>query len=32
MEETVWLIMAQMAVLVQRDKRSVSEHIRNIFK
>jgi len=31
-EETVWLAQAQMVELFQRDKRTVSEHIRNIFK
>ena len=31
-EETVWLTQAQMVKLFQRDKRTVSEHIRNIFK
>ncbi len=32
MNETVWLTQAQMVDLFQRDKRTVSEHIRNIFK
>ncbi len=31
-DETVWLNQAQMVELFQRDKRTVSEHIRNIFK
>jgi len=31
-DETVWLTQAQMVELFQRDKRTVSEHIRNIFK
>jgi len=31
-EETVWLTQAQMVELFQRDKRTVSEHIRNIFR
>ena len=30
-EETVWLTQAQMAQLFGKDKRTVSEHIRNIF-
>jgi prophage maintenance system killer protein len=30
--ETVWLTQAQMVELFQRDKRTVSEHIRNVFK
>ncbi len=30
-EETVWLTQAQMTELFQRNKRTVSEHIRNIF-
>jgi hypothetical protein len=29
--ETVWLTQAQMADLFQKDKRTISEHIRNIF-
>ncbi len=32
LEETIWLIQAQMMELFQRDKRTVSEHLRNIFK
>ena len=31
-DETVWLNQAQMAELFQRNKRTVSEHIRNVFK
>ena len=31
-EETVWLTQAQMVELFQRDKRTISEHVRNIFK
>lgn len=31
-EETVWMNQAQMVELFQRDKRTVSEHIRNVFK
>lgn len=31
-EETVWLTQGQMAQLFGKDKRTVSEHIRNIFK
>ena len=31
-EETVWLTQLQMVELFQRDKRTISEHIRNIFK
>jgi prophage maintenance system killer protein len=31
-DETVWLTQAQMVELFQRDKRTVSEHIRNVFK
>ncbi len=31
-DETVWLSQAQMTELFQRNKRTVSEHIRNIFK
>lgn len=31
-EETVWLTQAQMTELFNRDKRTVSEHINNIFK
>ena len=30
-DETVWLTQAQMVDLFQRDKRTVSEHIRNVF-
>lgn len=30
-EETVWLTQAQMALLFGKDKRTISEHIRNIF-
>ncbi len=31
-DETVWLNQAQMTELFQRNKRTVSEHIRNVFK
>lgn len=31
-DETVWLTQAQMAALFGKDKRTISEHIRNIFK
>ena len=31
-DETVWLTQAQMAELFGKDKRTVSEHIGNIFK
>lgn len=31
-EETVWLTQAQMAMLFDKDKRTISEHIGNIFK
>ncbi|MDO8302570.1 MAG: DNA-binding protein, partial [Sedimentisphaerales bacterium] len=31
-DETVWLSQSQMADLFDKDKRTVSEHIRNIFK
>nr|WP_321467221.1 RhuM family protein [uncultured Desulfobulbus sp.] len=31
-DETVWLTQAQMVTLFQRDKRTISEHVRNIFK
>ena len=31
-EDTVWLSQAQMVELFQRDKRTISEHLRNIFK
>ena len=30
--ETVWLTQAQMAMLFDKDKRTISEHIRNIFR
>ena len=30
--ESVWLTQADMAVLFDKNKRTVSEHIRNIFK
>ena len=30
--ETVWLTQAQMALLFDKDKRTISEHITNIFK
>ena len=30
--ETVWLTQAQMAILFDKDKRTISEHISNIFK
>jgi len=30
--ETVWLTQAQMGILFNKDKRTVSEHIRNVFK
>ena len=30
--ETVWLTQAQMAMLFDKDKRTISEHISNIFK
>jgi hypothetical protein len=30
-DETVWLTQAQMAELFQKDKRTISEHIQNIF-
>ena len=30
--ETVWLTQQQMVELFHRDKRTISEHIRNIFK
>ena len=30
-EETVWLSLDQMAELFQRDKSTISRHIRNIF-
>jgi hypothetical protein len=31
-EETVWLTQAQMAILFGKDKRTISEHIANLFK
>ncbi len=31
-EETVWLTQEQMTMLFDRNKRTVSEHIRNVFK
>lgn len=31
-EETVWLTQAQMGQLFGKDKRTISEHIRNVFK
>ena len=31
-DETVWLSQAQMAELFERNKRTISEHIRNVFK
>ncbi len=31
-EETVWLTQDQMALLFAKDKRTISEHIRNVFK
>jgi hypothetical protein len=31
-EETVWLSQAQMGLLFNKDKRTISEHIGNIFK
>src|SRR5690606_30250886 len=31
-EETVWLTQGQMAILFGKDKRTISEHVRNIFK
>ena len=31
-EETVWLTQAQMAELFDRNKRTISEHLRNVFK
>ena len=31
-DETVWLTQGQMAQLFGKDKRTISEHIRNIFK
>jgi len=32
LDETVWLTQAQMAELFSKDKRTVSEHIQNVFK
>ncbi|MCB1082596.1 MAG: hypothetical protein KDK63_05580 [Chlamydiia bacterium] len=32
LDETVWLSQAQMAELFSKDKRTISEHIQNIFK
>ncbi|RQD73276.1 MAG: cell filamentation protein Fic [Desulfonatronospira sp. MSAO_Bac3] len=31
-DETVWLTQAQMVELFQRDNRTISEHVRNVFK
>lgn len=31
-EETVWLAQSQMTELFDRNKRTISEHIRNVFK
>ncbi|MEA3435597.1 MAG: hypothetical protein U9R43_03970, partial [Thermodesulfobacteriota bacterium] len=31
-DETVWLSQAQLTELFSRDKRTISEHIRNVFK
>jgi len=31
-QETVWLTQAQMVELFGRDKRTISEHVRNVFK
>lgn len=31
-EETVWLTQAQMGILFNKDKRTISEHITNIFQ
>ncbi len=31
-EETVWLTQAQMGTLFNKDKRTISEHLLNIFK
>ena len=31
-DETVWLTQAQMGILFNKDKRTISEHISNIFK
>lgn len=30
-DETVWLTQAQMSQLFEKDKRAISEHIRNVF-
>ena len=30
-DETVWLLLNQMSVLFQRDKSTISRHIKNIF-
>ncbi len=32
LDETVWLTQSQMAELFSKDKRTISEHIQNIFK
>ncbi|MCB1116936.1 MAG: hypothetical protein KDK71_10770, partial [Chlamydiia bacterium] len=32
LDETVWLTQAQMVELFSKDKRTISEHIQNIFK
>ncbi|NGX61625.1 MAG: hypothetical protein K940chlam9_01112 [Chlamydiae bacterium] len=32
LDETVWLTQAQMAELFSKDKRTISEHLQNIFK
>ena len=31
-DETIWLSQAEMSVLFSKDKRTISEHISNIFK
>jgi len=31
-EETVWLNQAQMGQLFEKNKRTISEHVRNVFK
>ena len=31
-EDTVWLNQAEMCQLFEKDKRTISEHVRNIFK
>ena len=31
-DETVWLTQAQMSLLFDKDKRTISEHIQNIFE